>query len=245
MQTPKVLATLVLAVLPVFAFTPGPAFASTIGLNTGEAMEIFAFTSSGGNVDRGLVHVNAGGGHSADLGSRKMKAWASAALSGQSRATAFMSTEFNVARGLANQTGGTLRIELTGINVRGNLSAAGISTALYELKLSVSKTPAVPGNPSEEVVIARNSATGLREKRIAISNAAGHVDITVVAGYTYTVRVELLTAATGSGLASTAISDFGGHPHLDTDDTRKVTVGAIQVRVLQATVPRTGPGRYK
>lgn len=231
-------ASLVIALAAAIVLAAPARGSDTINLNTGEVTEISTFTASGGNTDKGLVQINAGGDYSVNLPTRTMRAWATATLSGKSETAAFMSTKFSVARGTRNQASGQVRIELTGINYSGTLSALGASTALYKLTMKVSQTPPVSGNPEEEITISQGSATALSTKSFNRSNGTSHVDMTVLAGKTYEVRIDLIVGAAGANLVSNAIADFN-------NDNKKVSVGAVRLTVLNATLPVSGPGRPK
>lgn len=238
--------TLLIGAVLIF---PWDAFsAGTIKLNKNAVLDITQADSNsngGGPLLRpaGFVIRQPNGSYS-NKSTKTLRA-ASAVGIGKVKYWAKQSSQFTVARGDSSQIYGKVRVTIYGGHYKGELMGMpGASSANVSLHMNVSDQYGT----DEGASILLDKVAGYGHKKYD-KDFEKSIDLTVLAGRTYNVNLELETEVSGVNVSFLMVSDFFSETIMGDNGPDTVNHGVkyqgIKITILESTPGASGPGKYR
>lgn len=244
----SVLLSVILLISAVFIFPPDAYSAGTIKLNKNAVLNITQADSEskgGGPFLRpqGFV-LQAPNVAYVNKSENTLKAASTVAI-GKIKYWAKLNTQFTVARGDSNQISGKARVTVYGGHYKGEVKACGLAGANVLLHMNVADQQK---DTDEGANILLDGVNNLGAKKFD-KDFEKSIELTVIAGRTYNVDVELDTEVGGVDISGMVISDFYSERYQT--DAGWVTANygvkyqGIKVTILESFSGTFGPGRYR
>ena len=246
-----VLLSVILLISAVFIFPSNAYSAGTIKLNKNAVLNITQADSEskgGGPLLRpqGFV-LQAPNVAYVNKSENTLKAAATVAI-GKIKYWAKLNTQFTVARGDSNQISGKARVTVYGGHYKGCLqSMPGPSSANVSLHMNVADQQK---DTDEGASILLDKVDGYGDKRFD-KDFEKSIELTVLAGRTYNVDLELKTEVSGVNVSAFIMADFyserkqmGVEANWETLNYG-VKYQGIKVTIIESVPPASGPGRYR
>ena len=186
-----------------------------------------------------------------DKSTNTLKAAATVAI-GRIKYWAKLSTQFTVARGDNSEIYGKARVTVYSGHYKGGLATGfGLSGANVSLHMNVAD---LQKDTDEGTYILLDQVVGIGVKKFD-KNFENSIELTVIAGRTYNVDLELETEASGADLSAMIQSDFysdkietvkqGTNQPITETVSYGVKYQGIKVTIIESAPPASGPGRYR